>query len=184
VIPLRVFIAIELDEKIKDYIEEKKTNIKRYCIKGNFSHRENFHITLRFLGEQDYERIKIITEIMDKTASMAKPFTMNLGNLGSFNRGKDDILWIGVKNGEREIRELYDILQEQLLKAGFPKENKGFKPHITIGREVKLTDKEQLLHSISIDPLPIEVKGISLMESTRIQGRLCYIPIYRKAFEG
>jgi 2'-5' RNA ligase len=178
---MRVFIAIELEDWLKEYIYEKQKDIKRNSIKGNFSRKENFHLTLRFIGEADEEEIERIKKAIDRTAETSKPFNMQLGKLGYFPRKNKKIVWAGISNGQKKLRNLFDILEINLEKQGFDREERGLKPHITIARQVRLKiDFDNLAEKINIESLNIPVEKISLMESTRVNGKLTYRPIYVK----
>ncbi|HOA81090.1 MAG TPA: 2'-5' RNA ligase family protein [Defluviitaleaceae bacterium] len=57
---MRVFIAIDFNNRLKDYLKEKQDELRKYCTKGNFTHKENFHLTIVFIGEvNEGEIIKI-----------------------------------------------------------------------------------------------------------------------------
>ena len=48
---MRTFIAIELEEEVKDHLAEVQAKTQELCRRGNFTPKENFHLTLHFLGE-------------------------------------------------------------------------------------------------------------------------------------
>ncbi|WIF95362.1 RNA 2',3'-cyclic phosphodiesterase [Caminicella sporogenes] len=178
---MRVFIAIELSDDVKDYIEKRQKIIKKYSEKGNFSYRENFHLTLRFIGEVDYDEIERIKTAINETACINKEFYLQLGELGYFPRKNKKIIWIGINKGHKNLRSLFNDLEKNLVKQGFNREERGLKPHITIGREVIMRNEfDYIKKQVNIEPLKILVDKISLMESTRINGKLTYIPIYTK----
>ena len=51
------------------------------------------------------------------------------------------IIWVGIKESSHKLTELYNSIEERLYKNGFPKENKRFSSHITIGRIKYIKDK-------------------------------------------
>lgn len=175
---MRVFIAIELDDEIKKYLSEIQTKVKKNSIKGNFTREANFHLTLRFIGDVDDKGIHSLKRAIDETSKEFQEFELKLGGLGEFPRKDKKIIWIGLSEGIKELKDLFKRLENNLEKQGFNREERGLKPHITIGREVRV-DKpfEDLKNEISIEPKLINVKKISLMESTRVNGVLSYIPI-------
>jgi 2'-5' RNA ligase len=67
-------------------------------------------------------------------------------------------------------------LSESLRGRGFSLENRDYKPHITLGREVILKQPPEFDHA----PLSMTVTRISLMKSERIQSRLVYTEIFAK----
>ena len=56
---MRTFIAIELEEETKAQLAEVQAEAEKLCRRGNYTPKENFHLTLHFLGEVQ-ERIWII----------------------------------------------------------------------------------------------------------------------------
>lgn len=178
---MRMFIAIELENTLKEYIFEKQQMIKNNSRKGNFSRKENFHLTLKFIGEVNIEEIEDIKKAINKTALGYSHFKINLGKLGYFSRKNKKIIWIGISQGNKRLNQLFNILETNLDRFGFEREIRGLKPHITLAREVVLKkDFNFLSKEIRIEDKEIQVKKISLMESTRIDGLLTYRPIYRK----
>lgn len=178
---MRVFIAIELKDCIKNYIYEKQKIIKESSIRGNFSRKENFHLTLRFIGQVTEDELYRLKKVIDETVEDTKELDATLGNIGFFPTKNRKILWIGIKKGDKELKQLFYKLEENLVKHGFQREPRGFKPHITIGRQIRLNkDFEEISKSIKIDEKEILVKSISLMESTRINNKLTYVPIYSR----
>lgn len=179
---MRTFIAIELDKLIKEYLWEQLQSIKEYISKGNFTSQENFHLTLNFLGEVTPNQIDILKEAINSVAINLQPFTLKLDRLGQFCRGNTHILWVGT-NKSTKLEAIFNSLKNTLESYGFLMEKRGLNPHITLGREVVLkVNFEQLYHKIDIQPKEVCVDKISLMESTRIDGKLKYIPIYTKNF--
>jgi len=176
---VRVFIAIELDKSIKQYIGRKQEIVRNYSLKGNFSRIDNFHLTLRFIGEVNNQDVEKLKNVINQLTLEYKPFNFTLGNLGFFPSRNKKIVWIGVKSGEKELKSLFNKLEGFLETNGFPRESRGFKPHITIGREIRLkVDIEEIRNNISIENIVVPVERISLMESTRVNGKLSYIPIH------
>ncbi|AFS78218.1 2'-5' RNA ligase [Gottschalkia acidurici 9a] len=179
----RVFVAIEFPEDIKNYLSKIQKSIIEESEKGNFTTKENLHLTLKFIGEvneSDLEKIKIC---IDKVALEQNNFQLYFNELGQFPRGNKSIVWVGLESNEI-LNELYSKLEITLEEIGITREERNFKPHITIGRQVIFNKKfNQIVEQINIDKLSIPVDKISLMESTRVNGELKYIPIHVKKFK-
>jgi len=175
---MRLFIAVNFDETIKNELAEISRNFQRFTSQGNFTHRENFHLTLVFLGEVTPERVQDIQQAMAEVT--VKPFLLTMGGLGCFRRRNGDIYWIGVELNDHLV-ELYRQLFDSLTRKGFVLENRKYKPHLTLGRQIKLAgdfDLESL--PVATKPLSQKVSKISLMLSERIEGRLTYTEIHTK----
>ncbi len=177
---MKVFIAIEFEEEIKKYIYEKLLCVKKKSIKGSFSRKENIHLTLKFIGEVNHSELKALSTVIDQVAAGKYPFILTINRLGKFDRGNQCIVWIGVEKNEKLYR-LNKELEAMLWELGYEKETRSFAPHITLGRQVVFENNETF-KDVPISQ-KIEVKKISLMESTRIKDVLTYVPVYSRKFE-
>ncbi len=173
---MRLFIAINFDDQIKNRLYEITQRLRSASSQGNFTLRENFHVTVVFIGET--KKINIIKQIMDKIN--VEPFDIVLGKLGKFQRNSGSIYWIGVEKNEY-LSSVYDQLAKELICAGFNIDKRDFRPHLTLGREVKLPEEfDENVFSKTIPTMTFRVEKISLMKSERINGKLTYTEIYGK----
>jgi len=180
---LRVFIAIEFQEEVKNYLKEIQDLISRKSEKGNFTIKDNFHLTLKFIGEVDLELVEKIKKAIDETVENHNNFKLYFNKIGKFSRASKSIIWMGLKR-EEELYSLYDKIERELEKINIRKEERKYTPHITLGREIILKeDFNTLLKEVKIKKLPILVDKVSLMESTRVNGELKYIPLYEKSLK-
>lgn len=178
---MRVFFAIEFDSGIKKYLWEKQQEVSKYCSKGKFTLEENFHLTLRFIGDREKDEIEKLKDVVKKAAAANTGFELVLDGLGQFHKGNRKILWLGVKHS-RNLQELHSSVEKQLEEKGYSAEDRGYNPHITLGRECIVEDLESIRRNITVSPLTIPVQGISLMESKRVEGVLTYRPVYFEKF--
>lgn len=177
---LRLFISVDFSEEMKDTLYGLAMELKNHSQNGYITNRENFHLTLAFIGE---------TKRMDDVISAIED-TVNSNNLTSFylhtkgagrfqGRGKD-IYWIGIKENE-VLNRLNNILVRELIKREFQMEERAYKPHLTLGREILL--KKNYTFEEFADKVPdltIQVNGIHLMKSHRVNGKLTYTTLYTK----
>lgn len=181
---MRLFFAIEFDNDTKEYIEKVQNIIRENSVRGNFSHEENFHLTLKFMGEIEQGNLAKLKSSLDRTVEQIDSFSFKFNKLGFFTKEAKKIVWIGIKNEDKVLNKLYDTLETVLNKNGFPKDFRSYSPHITLSREtVFKTGFEEALSKIKIDFKEIKVIKVSLMESTRINGKLTYRAIYVKELQ-
>lgn len=173
---MRLFIAIHPDPSLKDDICRLQQGLQAQALRGNFSRRENLHITLVFLGEQPAASLPLITAAMAEASSSA--FALRLGEAGKFRRGGGDIYWLGIRQSPC-LHKLYEQLARALRQRDFAIEAREFRPHITLGREIVLRPGAEPAES---GPLlagrEMKVDRLSLMQSERVAGRLVYTEIY------
>ena len=179
---MRVFLAIEFPENIKEYLNQVQLVVKGQSVKGNFTKKENYHLTLHFIGQIRNDELDYLKEVIDEAAGKQNCFQMTLNQLGHFTRGNKQIVWVGILPNEI-LNKLYIQLAMLLKCKGYTIEERKFVPHITIGREVVLTKEfNKMEQQMKLNEVVIPVSKISLMESTRIKGELKYIPLYTKEF--
>jgi 2'-5' RNA ligase len=104
---------------------------------------KNIHITMRFLGEISQETIEKVIEQMNKIKS--KSFDIELKEIGTFPNIKyPRVIWIGIKKGSTELKEIHTQLEPRLVRIGFNPDKKGFSPHLTIARVRSGRNRETL----------------------------------------
>lgn len=173
---MRVFFAIEFKEEIKDRLYLVQQVIKQMCSGGNFSHRENFHLTLRFIGEQTPEHVQKLKNALTSIAADTSGFELIIDRLGTFNKNNRKIIWAGLEKNN-ELQQLYNKLEGTLEKAGYQLEQKAYSPHVTLVREARLEKSTEGLNDVAFEKIHTQVNSISLMESKRVDNRLAYIAI-------
>ena len=174
---MRTFIAIEFPEEIKDALLLSTEAASIHFSHANLSRRENYHLTLAFLGEIPPSRVKDITAAMDGCGFVPFPFTV--GKAGRFRRDGGDTVWRRV-DAPDELYRLQAALTNGLAARGFRLEERDFKPHVTVAREVTLKEGTAFRDVDFGSPVTFTAKGLTLMRSDRINGKLTYTPIYGK----
>lgn len=175
---MRLFTAINFDAATKDKLCEPIGKLKETAVKGNFTQRENLHLTVVFIGEVMPEKLQTIKVSMDKVAQ--KPFDLRLSGVGCFKRDGGDILWVGAEKSEQLI-SVYNQLCERLIQSGFSVETRAYKPHLTLARELIMPAGFDIdAFSKETEPMKLRVSSIDLMKSERIDGKLTYTKIHEK----
>lgn len=173
---VRLFLAALLEDTVKDRLCEAMEQIRQSTKTSRLTRRENLHLTLVFLGET--ERLKEIREAMGWVS--AAPFSLGIQGIGRFRRDGGDIYWAGVTPNPCLLR-LYEELKKALTVQGFSLEDRPYRPHLTLARQVEKKPEIpfQALKS-SLKPVSTRISAVSLMKSERIGGTLVYTELYRK----
>lgn len=128
---MRLFIAIELPDAVKDQIETLSADIPG----ATWVKRPAWHLTLRFLGDNiPDEQLPAIREQLERVR--AEPFELSLRGVGCFPAGgrkPPRVLWVGVKSPPA-LQVLYAQVERAVCAAGFEAEERPFSPHITLAR--------------------------------------------------
>ncbi|WP_434304864.1 RNA 2',3'-cyclic phosphodiesterase [Clostridium botulinum] len=168
---MRVFYAVTFQEETKEKLIEYKNLVSNNSVKGRFTNKNNFHLTLEFIGEVYEKELSLLTNILYKLQNPPKELITSY--IGSFKRRDKDIIWLGIEEN-KELITLQRNLRNLLINNGFKIENRKYKPHITIGREI--VTKGPIDKNI-FSPIKIPIASIALMESKRFNGQLVYEPL-------
>jgi 2'-5' RNA ligase len=132
---IRTFIAFELPPGVIALLGNVQPELKRLKIRVRWVRPENIHLTLKFLGNISPEDIDQIGTAMAAAAADFSPVTVSVRGLGVFPGIKRPrVIWVGLSGDIRSLLALQHRLEEKLAEAGFPKDKKSFKAHLTLGR--------------------------------------------------
>jgi len=92
------------------------------------------HMTLKFLGEVEEAMIPGIVACMKESARGHAPFKVKLRQVGAFpSTSNVRVVWVGM-DGSEPMKDMAMRLEAGLASLGFPKEERAFSPHVTLGR--------------------------------------------------
>ena len=163
---VRLFIAVQLSEEMRDAICNVQSDLLRRGVRGNYTPRENLHLTLAFIG--DYSDPEQVLEVM--SGIPFEPFEMRLDGIGCFG----DLWWAGLKPSaglQGYVRQLRHALAEE----GIPFDRKRFSPHITVLRRASI--ELSRLPGISVEGIGMLADHASLMRSDRVKKGMIYTEI-------
>ncbi|MBU0898997.1 MAG: RNA 2',3'-cyclic phosphodiesterase [Nanoarchaeota archaeon] len=146
---MRLFIAVDLDDNIKEKIIEETIPIRSKGTDIAFTTSENLHVTMKFLGEVAEQQLKGLKEDISNTLAGVKQFKINIKGMGYFGRPEFmKVIWLGVDkdNGRDELVNIIKSLNNAL--KHIRTEDHDPHPHITIGRVKTCKNKEILLHEV------------------------------------
>jgi len=133
---LRTFIAVEipphLQNKIQQAVESLHSTIGAALVRWVPAH--NMHLTLKFLGDVSPASVDRLTQILGTEADLCPAFDIQITGLGSFpSLRRPRVLFIGIQ-APAELEALYRGIESACAKIGYESENRGFFPHLTLGR--------------------------------------------------
>lgn len=166
---LRLFVALEVPEARKISIEKAIQSLRLNLPKARWTTREQWHVTLKFLGEVPEDRLPEVVEIAGTCGTASPPVGTRLTEIGSFPRGRRArVIWVGLEDDARVMALLAATLEEELGGAGFRKEGRDLHPHLTLARFRVPQPIEQEMGSsgpYEFDRTPFEVGEIVLFRS-------------------
>lgn len=125
---MRLFVALSLPEEIREHLAAMANGLPA----ARWVKPENYHVTLRFIGEVDNH---VARDIDDALNGVHMPeFEVSLAGIGQFGEGRKlRSLWTGVEGGEPLMR-LQTKVENAVVRAGIAPEGRRFKPHVTLAR--------------------------------------------------
>lgn len=165
---MRLFFAMTFDDASKSKLKLIQDKLKQKGMEGRYTRKDNFHITLAFIGESTNEEAQQLTKILHTVTPSCDQIVVD--HLGTFHQSGRQLAWLGIKNNPT-IAERQNALIETLEHHGFVTESRTYVPHITLARHV---EKQAPLDEVLISPLTIPIYSIALMESKTIEGQLSY----------
>lgn len=162
---MRLFVAIELPGQMRAELARIQSALKQLSCGGRFVPARNMHLTLHFIGETS--DLHGAVSAVQKSVRGIRPFELHLGRYNCFQKGGSRTSIVEVKGGLSELNALYESLQYAMSDNGFPRERKGYVPHITLGRNVSHDDLVEA--ELRDEPLnaSMRVNSITLFESAR-----------------
>jgi len=174
---VRLFIGVYPPKEIIDYIYSIENQLISKGIFGNYTKKENIHLTLKFLGETEETKIEDIKNILTEYKNL--DLNLKISKLSYFKRNSEILLWIGLSGDINNLENYANSLNDQLYELGFEKENKKFKPHITIARKINFNDLNlRLINNIAIQNLSFKIQNIELIQSTLTKEGPIYKTLY------
>jgi 2'-5' RNA ligase len=168
---LRLFYAIFISPRIAETLAR---HISQCALSGadvKWVEPQNLHLTLKFIGEVQLERLEEIIAAGESAADGVKTFRVFWEGFGAFpDFRRPRVIWAGMKQGGRAVSEIAERLEDRLAAAGFRKEERAFRPHLTIGRVKSPGGLEELrkaterIQNSRIGEM--EVSSFSLVKST------------------
>ena len=168
----RLFLGLELSDEARRALSGVRRRLEEAGLRGRLYDEDLYHLTLCFLGGTPRADIARVTRVMEQTEG--EPLSLTLAATGTFKGGA--VLWAGVAPNPA-LTGYQARLAKALRQSGFPVEEGTYRPHITLGRQVKPP-----IPAADVPPVSFIAPHVTLFESTRVDGRLVYLPLFRRRF--
>jgi len=170
---MRAFIALDIPQALREDVAALARQLKT-SVRGRFVPRENYHVTIAFLGDVIERELADAMLALDEAASRFAPVELAPDGLGKFGRANDATLWLGFTQNPK-LMELAAFVREGLDDAGVNYDSKPFVPHLTIARRAALDSGT--LPALPF-PAPAHADELTLFKSTLTGDGAIYEPVY------
>ena len=141
----RLFIALPLPDAARSAIEALVAGVRLAPEPGVGERRDpkdvrwvrmdGLHVTLRFLGPTEPERIAAACAAVETAAAGVAPFELGLAGAGAFpHPARPRVLWLGLARGLEPLDALTRRVGRSLAEQGWPHDDRPARPHLTLAR--------------------------------------------------
>ena len=162
--PLRLFVAFDIPEEIRDSVESAVAQWRERYPRAKWVPKPNQHVTLKFLGATWPRLVEWVRETVANAAHANEPVRTRVTGLGAFpNERRGRVLWAGLDDDGRRLARIAASLDEGLSRE-FAPEKRAFTPHLTVAR-FEPPAELQGLEDVRFESDPFDVDRIVLYRS-------------------
>ena len=134
---MRCFVAVDVPAEVRMRVAALASRLRRALPRADvrWSPTEQLHVTLKFLGEVPDARVPAIEQALRAVAAAQAPLSLVAAGAGGFpNASRPRVLYVGILGQIDDLVRLAGAVEGALEAAGFPRESRAFRGHLTIGR--------------------------------------------------
>ena len=138
----RIFLAVRVkpEPELLDLVDLLRDELAGEQIK--WVDEEQLHITLRFFGDSSEDQVKVISAAVKSCCRQHRDFSFDLCNPGYFHkRQQPTVVFLRLEKADA-LMALQKDLEDQMEHQGISREERKFKPHLTLGRIKSIRDSE------------------------------------------
>ena len=167
---IRTFIAFKLPKHMISLLGSIQQKLMGYNFKIRWVNPENIHLTIKFLGNMKESDLSNISNALSESARNYGPFSFSAKGLGIFpGLYRPRVLWVGLSGEIEQIARFQQDLDHTLSAFGFPKENRPFQGHLTLGRFKGNTHSGKLAEALNtqsdFESEPVTIDRVILYKS-------------------
>jgi RNA 2',3'-cyclic 3'-phosphodiesterase len=162
---LRLFVAFDVSADAADAVERAIEPWRNVFERARWVPRENWHITLKFLGQTWPRLERWVHERVGASAMVCGPVPTRLTGLGSFpSKGRGRVLWAGIEDRDGGLVRIVAALDGELEKE-FRPESRAFSPHLTVARSEPPLRVPATFATTPVEPVAFTVDRIVVFRS-------------------
>jgi 2'-5' RNA ligase len=132
---LRLFVAAEAPAALREAAARLRERWQSAIPGSRWSKPDGIHLTLKFLGATEEGRVGAIEAAVGECARTEAAFALRSGPPGLFGGPRRPrVLWVGLEGDTARAVAVAGRLDAALAALGFPREDREFRPHLTLAR--------------------------------------------------
>lgn len=129
------FISAEVSREVRERLAKLQQALRASRPDVIWVKPEHLHLTLRFLGPIESSQLKRVQSALGEGLKAHRPVAVLLQGVGAFPSLRSPwVIWVGVHDGSAGLRRIHEAVDLALRRLGYPKEERVFLPHLTLGR--------------------------------------------------
>ena len=165
---IRSFIALPIPSHAQQAIAEIQAKLKAPQADVKWESQDKFHITLFFLGNVEQSKLELLPTALANSIQQFQSFTTTYESVGAFpNIHNPRVIWVGITSNQT-VLDIQSMVERVCAEFGFPREDRKFHPHITLGRVKGIRNLARLteaIKTITFEPIETLCSEILLMKS-------------------
>jgi 2'-5' RNA ligase len=146
----RLFLAVNLSMASTKRIAEASGRLQRFAADKGFKISwvppANLHVTVKFLGWTRPDAIPALRDVIRDKLAGRSGFDLEAVGTGAFpHAGAARVIWIGLRDPSGALAALARDVDAWTAGLGFASEDRGYHPHVTLGRVREPADVSELL---------------------------------------
>jgi 2'-5' RNA ligase len=133
----RLFIAVTIPEGIKTKIEAAQAELRRVLPERavRWTRREQFHLTLKFLGDVDAARVEALGEALRAACRGFGALHLRAERVGCFpDLRYPRVVWVGVQDQAEQLPLLQAAVERAAREYTTEEKEERFTGHVTLAR--------------------------------------------------
>ncbi len=132
---MRAFLALDLSEETRASLAQVQGKLATETVHVKWVHTDQIHLTLKFIADLHPDQQARLVPAMADVARRTQAFTYKVRGVGFFASGeKIRVVWCGVDDTAGRVAALEKQIEIACGPLRLPKEDRPFRPHLTLGR--------------------------------------------------
>lgn len=187
----RLFVAVAVPPQVQDVIEQAQMALRRVLPEDlvRWTKHEQFHLTLRFLGNVDARRVPELESMLREACRPFNPMTLQATGIGFFPEKRfPRVLWVGLQEPTEQLSKLFYAVQNATRSFASEPVEDDFHPHITLARikRIQKREAEQLKQAAAGFSRVLfgewSAEEVHLMRSRLLPAGAQHVPVAKFAF--
>lgn len=180
---MRLFIALPLPTQIEEFLGKIIFTLKQKPGRVKWVTPKNIHLTVKFLGDTEENKVNSIIESIKSIASKHQSVECTIDRIGGFpDIKRPKVIWAGTRDNIDKLEAIAADIEDKMTSLGFERENRRFKSHLTLGRirdNRYIAELTEYLENYMFPPETVLFNSIVLFKSTLTPKG----PIYERLYE-